>query len=406
MNERDRGQVLERVVETVERKFVDPALNGVDFRATANNAKDLIIRADSTEAFEREMNVLLQKLGASHTGFFHERKPRSPSRVAISATFLDAETSDGRRWVFQDVHPGGIAADAGIRPGDILLTIDKQEIAPPAVPLFAFGQRYLASIRRWDGDVSHVSLAVPASSDKKRPLIVPKQVVTSSRLLDGIGHLRVSMFPGMLGIDVARDMSQAVEALNTDRLIIDLRGNTGGGIGCLRLMSLLCADRRGVGFSVGRSRIEAGYRKENLPQFDRIPSNKLGIIPLVFRFARAKRSVALVTEALGSRRHHGRVAMLVNEHSASASEMVAAFAADENLATLVGQPTPGRLVGANSFKVGHGYRIALPVVKYFTWRDQPLEGIGITPSIVVKPDVPALREGRDVQLAAAINALA
>ena len=48
----------------------------------------------------------------------------------------------------------------------------------------------------------------------------------------------------------------------------------------------------------------------------------------------------------------------------------------------------------------------VPVVKYFTWRDQPLEGIGVKPSVLIRPDVTALREGHDLQLHAAIRELA
>ena len=40
------------------------------------------------------------------------------------------------------------------------------------------------------------------------------------------------MFPGGLGMDVARDMTRAVTHLGTSRLVVDLRGNIGGGIGC------------------------------------------------------------------------------------------------------------------------------------------------------------------------------
>jgi carboxyl-terminal processing protease len=117
------------------------------------------------------------------------------------------------------------------------------------------------------------------------------------------------MFPGVLGMDVARDISRAIADLGCDQLVIDLRGNTGGGIGCLRVMSHLCPDRRGVGYSVSREVARRGFTKERLPAFDRIPSSKLGVVPLIFRFARARRSVAVFTEALGCQSHHGRVAM-------------------------------------------------------------------------------------------------
>ncbi len=90
--------------------------------------------------------------------------------------------------------------------------------------------------------------------------------------------------------------------------------------------------------------------------------------------------------------------LLVNEHSASATEMVAAFASEERLAHLVGVKTPGRLVGASSFKVGYGYRVALPVAAYFTWARQNLEGVGVAPDTECDISFEELRSGRDPQL--------
>ena len=183
---------------------------------------------------------------------------------------------------------------------------------------------------------------------------------------------------------------------------LPLRGNTGGGIGCLRLMSQMCSDRRGVGYSVGRKLIEDGYDKEKLPQFDKIPTGKLGVVPLIFRFALAGRSVAVFTESLGAKAHHGRVVLLVNEHSASACEMVAAFASEYGTATIVGTKTPGRLVAASSFKVGHGYRIALPVGDYFTWHGTRLEGRGVKPDVDAPVDLRRLARGQDSQFDRAV----
>ncbi len=99
------------------------------------------------------------------------------------------------------------------------------------------------------------------------------------------------------------------------------------------------------------------------------------MVPLIFRFAIPfRRSVAVFTERLGDQRHHGRVVLLVNEHSASAAEMVAAFASENGLATLVGTKTAGRLVAASAYKVGEGYRVILPVGAFFTWAGTNLEG--------------------------------
>jgi C-terminal processing protease CtpA/Prc len=211
------------------------------------------------------------------------------------------------------------------------------------------------------------------------------------------------MFPGVLGMNVARDISLAISDLSCSHLVIDLRGNTGGGIGCLRLMSQLCPDRRGVGYSVSRQLARKGYAKERLPQFDRIPSSKLQVLPLMVKFGIAGRSVAVFTEALGPRGHHGHVVILVNEHSASASEMVAAFASEYQLATLVGTKTAGRLVATSAFKVGFGYRLVMPVARYFTWMGTNLEGRGVAPAIEVPFSPEASWNGSDNQLEAAVG---
>jgi carboxyl-terminal processing protease len=165
------------------------------------------------------------------------------------------------------------------------------------------------------------------------------------------------------------------------------------------------SDRRGVGYSVSRATAKSGLDKSRLPAFDHIPSSKWGAIPLMFRFATSGRSVAVFTEALGEERHHGHVALLVNEHSASAAEMVAGFASEYGLATLVGVKTAGRLVATSAFTVGFGYRIAIPVAAYYTWRGTNLEGQGVTPHAEEPLSPEALWNGQDNQLERALKCL-
>ena len=45
-------------------------------------------------------------------------------------------------------------------------------------------------------------------------------------------------------------------------------------------------------------------------------------------------------------------AIIMNEHTVSAGEMVAAFASENGLAKLVGTETAGRLIPGSGFKVG------------------------------------------------------
>ena len=405
LNERQRREVYKNLVTTTNNKFVDPQMNGVDWLRIAKETEDGIVRSATIEDFERLTNELLQRLRTSHIGFFQGDRPKSPGRIAISATFLSADTADGLRWMFQDVHPGGLASNAGLEPGDTLLRLNGAEVVPPNAASFALAADHSLEIRRRNGSTTKITISIPASQDKKRPLVIPNKVVTSRTLDRGIGYLRVSMFPGVLGMDVARDISRAIAELDVSKLVVDLRGNTGGGIGCLRLMSILSAGRLGVGYTLGRKQIERNTQKEELPAFERIPSSKWEVIPLLFRFGLAGRAVAVFSESLGPAKHHGNVAVLVNEHSASASEMVAAFASEYELAKLVGAASPGKVVAASSFKVGHVYRVALPVGSYFTWHGTKLEGRGIAPNVHA-PTLPEdLLEGKDAPLQRAIEAL-
>jgi len=69
----------------------------------------------------------------------------------------------------------------------------------------------------------------------------------------------------MIGVDVANDISKAVVSLGKIRgLIIDLRGNTGGGAGALRLMSLLTPEKVPVGFAPGKRWAGRDLAKEKI----------------------------------------------------------------------------------------------------------------------------------------------
>ncbi len=82
-------------------------------------------------------------------------------------------------------------------------------------------------------------------------------------------------------------------------------------------MSYLTPGRVPVGYSVTRRRAEQTFSKEKLHVFDRIPSKKIGLVRLLLKFASRDQSVAIATENLGKQRFHGKVVVLVNEHSAS-----------------------------------------------------------------------------------------
>jgi Peptidase family S41 len=107
------------------------------------------------------------------------------------------------------------------------------------------------------------------------------------------------------------------------------------------------------------------------------------VIPLIVRFAPAGRSIAVYTENLGSRLHHGLVVLLLNEHSASAAEMVAAFASEYGLATLVGTKTAGRLVAMSAFQGGARVSGRAAGGGLLHVAGHHLEGRGVEPDVAV-----------------------
>ena len=138
-----------------------------------------------------------------------------------------------------------------------------------------------------------------------------------------------------------------------------------------------------------------------MPRFGKIPKSKLEIPLLALKYG-GKKSVALETEGLGAKRFHGRIVLLVNEHSTGAAEMVAQFAKENALAKIVGTKTPGRLVSRSAFPVGMNYQITIPVAAYVSWNGTRVEGKGIEPDVPVDWSYPEALTGVDNQLQRAV----
>jgi carboxyl-terminal processing protease len=399
----DREKIFRKTCGVVEKQYFDPKFNGKNWPAMVSAGKQAILNAGEPPEFESRMHDLVRGLGTSHTGFFHQSVNRVPGRLAVCATFRKTETPEGLRWMFQDVHEGGPAQRAGIAPLDVLVSVNGRALIPPEQPMFPMGTTAAVAVRKRDQSEATVNITIPSPRTRKQPYAEPRAV--SFRKLDGnIGYLKATIFPGLLGIDVARALDAAFAGLSDcDRLVVDLRGNLGGGLGLLRLMSHLTPGKLPIGYSVTRKRAERGFDKESLRRFDWIPSSKLAIPIVALLHAGRDGSVVLMTEGLGPKKAHGSIVLLVNEHTVSAGEMITAFALENKLATIVGSETAGRLLGGTGFKVGNGYLVILPKAAFYTWQGKSYEGHGVTPDVPVAWSPEAAREGKDNQLDKAVE---
>jgi len=403
MTLKQRTEVFANVEKTVARKIFAPAFDAVKWKALVEGNRQRILEADTVEAFEGEIQKLIVELKISHMVFFHHSLLKIPPNYAIGATFQPHGVNGSDHWMFQDVHEGGPAELSGMHAGDLLLEVEGRPVAPPEPPTFRMGGSCDVVIEKLSGERVSQPLGIPRPKSKWHPIIRPR-LVSWFKPEPGIGVLKAAGFPGQVGIDVAREIDDAISNLrDCTRLIVDLRGNPGGGAGGLRLMSYLTPDKLPVGYSLTQQRVAKGFRREDLPRFGKIPSRKIALIPLLLRFALNDKSIVLVTEGLGPQLFHGRIVLLVNQHTASAGETITGFARENRLATIVGTKTAGQVLGGTGFKMGHGFVLRLPVVGFRTWNGNTLEGNGVEPDHVVQLSREALRNGRDNQVLEAIE---
>ena len=407
---KERTKIIASIKKLVPERHINVSNPNQDYRpwlALVDQRTPNLLNADAP-AFEAGLSELLKELGSSHTAFFHQRRDSIPAPYSINATLRAVESPHGKRWMFVDVIEDGVAFQAGIQPGELLLSIDSQPILPPKSANFRIGGKHLVEVSSLNGGKREIAIAVPNRAAKDRPPMIEPRSLSHKFLAPDIGHIRVATFPGAVGQSFAKALDDAIGELKVrgiQRLIVDIRGNIGGGLGSLRLMSYLCPGKIEIGYSLTRRRLRNGYRKEGLTRIGKIPATKAELLMMAVRFKvfQRDRSMTLVTEGLGSQPFHGRIVILMNEHTHSAAEMVASFAKQNRLATVVGARTAGEVLGGANFKLPAGYILRMPVAGWYTWQGECIEGKGVEPDLIVENSLERLAAGLDDQLEKALE---
>lgn len=200
----------------------------------------------------------------------------------------------------------------------------------------------------------------PESEWKRLDLEITRELVkiesVQSRKLDaGVGYVRIAEFSAK----TAEDTAEAVDKLRKDgatSVVLDLRNNPGGLLSsAVEVASLFLGDGKLVVYTQGR-------KAENRQDFTTALKAPHPTLPLV---------------------------VLLNEGSASASEIVAGAMQDHKRAVIVGERSFGKASVQSVIPLGDGSALRLTVARYYTpagrsiHRDEKSKTGGITPDIVV-----------------------
>src|SRR5581483_10816792 len=327
LTSKERARILRSIKKLVLTRHIN--VGRVDYTLWSQRLDERapqLLSADIA-TFEGGVRQLLSELKTSHTVFYHSVPRELLPQHTINASLREVGRDGARRWMFLDVFDSGPAELAGIRPGDVLESVDGAAILPPSPAHFAIGQSHRLGIRKAGSDaLTEIVVSVPfRKGTKHRPPIVEPKSPISRMLTPSVGVLRIVYFPGVFGMQFANALDRAINDLKQqgcERLIVDLRGNIGGSLGFARLASYMCPDRIAIGHSLTPNRLRAAYDPAVLPRVP-MPSTRAELVTTLARFAFRDKSVMLLTQGLGTQPFHHRIVVLVNEWTNSAAEMVA-----------------------------------------------------------------------------------
>jgi carboxyl-terminal processing protease len=274
---------------------------------------------------------------------------------------------------------GTPAHRAGLQPGDRIVKIDG--ISSKDMQLADAVKR----MRGRPGSKVTISVGREGWTEPRDIDIVREQIrVQSVRTHDlgqGIGYLRLRQFQEQTAHDVEAALDKFVKS-GAKALVLDLRNNPGGLLtAAVEVSEKFLDDGKLVVYTEGR------VRNQNM-RFAAHAKKPYSQLPMV---------------------------VLVNQGSASASEIVAGALQDYGRAVLVGTQTFGKGSVQTIIPLSDGSGLRLTTAKYFTPKGRSIHGKGIAPDIVVEvpkeanPAPPALDPleelKKDVQFQRALDVI-
>ncbi|MCU6752261.1 S41 family peptidase [Bovifimicola ammoniilytica] len=267
------------------------------------------------------------------------------------------------------VYDDSPAKDAGIESGDTIYSVNDNVLTDETL------DELLVDIKGEEGKEVKMQLkrgeeTIDADMKLREVLI---DVVSYEMLEDNIGYIIIDQFTGTSTEQVEEAIND-LKSQGMERIIVDLRDNPGGQLECIQaILNYFLPKDKLLLYSETKDGEQEKYYTEN---------------------------DGLITDM--------PLCVLVNENSASASEVFAGVVKCYDRGKLVGTKTFGKGIMQSTFGLSDGTAIKLTIGKYYLPDDSNIHGIGIEPDYEVKlpedvTNVWALKHPDDPQLTKAIE---
>lgn len=249
--------------------------------------------------------------------------------------------------IVERIIAGSPAKEAGILAGDIITKANGNDLKDLTV------NEAVAKIRGPAGTNVELEIIRAGQREIINKTVTRRQINIPSvdgKVIDGtsMGYIALSIFGEKTGDDFRKTLDE-ISSKNISGLIIDLRDNGGGYLETA--VSILS-------HFVEKDKILVTTKEKN---------------PFMNR--------SYFSE--GNTRKQIPIVVLVNENSASASEITAGALKDYNIAIVVGKKTYGKGSVQQPFTLSDGSEIKVTVAKWYTPLDYGIDRVGITPDIEV-----------------------
>jgi carboxyl-terminal processing protease len=373
--------VFDDVWETIQDRYYDPNLRGIDWQAKRTIFRPAAARANGTHELYEVLRQMIASLKDAHTRVYSPDEKFdwwNPRFVTVGLTTREVQ---GVPTVLQ-IDPASAAVKTEIRPGDVIVSIDD-------VPAAEFvSQRLAASGLSRDSDARYRTMATlfdgPAGtsvkvtwanrSGKQKSAVL--QRYWTQRLLgfnnqrrDKIAFLRLDAFTQSVALEFAKTLPDLLEG--AEGIVLDLRSNGGGDAEAMADIASLFLDD---GINLGRFADRSGAAFE-LQTFSR----RMWRIP---RLTQIKLPLVVLT----------------SESTSSAAEILVATLQAKRRAVVIGTETCGCVLAIRSrHALPDGGILDVSEFDYRTAGGVRLEGAGVKPdekSSITRADIYSRRDAQ------------